>query len=308
MVYSGLPLILGMMSIVLQTHITTGFMPKTTYNRFKPRIIMGESQNKEVSEDGVYVVDSMPKPLPTELKNTYFLLRHGQSWGNVAGVISSARALATSEKHSLTPLGYEQGKDSAADLLKLLELSLKEENAADGKNAKSVYFYSSPFSRARQTALACLDGICDEVNNKKVQNLNIKIQKELVIEDGLMERYFGRLDDAEIRTYAYVWPVDMVDECHTAFDVESVAAVSTRLRELILKIESSDLHKDGEGDFIVMASHADVLQIMQLYAAGVDNVGKFSSYRFGNGEVREMGRSPSTLPDPSPLEPPKIGT
>jgi len=56
----------------------------------------------------------------------------------------------------------------------------------------------------RQTALACLDGICDEVNNKKVQNLNIKIQKELVIEDGLMERYFGRLDDAEIHTYAYV--------------------------------------------------------------------------------------------------------
>lgn len=100
----------------------------------------------------------------------------------------------------------------------------------------------------------------------------------------------------------------MVDECHTAFDVESVAAVSTRLRELILKIESSDLHKDGEGDFIVMASHADVLQIMQLYAAGVDNVGKFSSYRFGNGEVRQMGRSPDTLPDPSPLEPPKIGT
>lgn len=56
----------------------------------------------------------------------------------------------------------------------------------------------------RQTALACLDGICDEANSKKVQDLNINVQKELVIEDGLMERYFGRLDDAEIHTYAYV--------------------------------------------------------------------------------------------------------
>lgn len=148
MVFSSLPLILVMISIVVQRHVTSSFMPSSTHNRVKPCIIMDESRNKEVSKDGVYVVHSMPKPLPTKLKNTYFLLRHGQSWGNVAGVISSARSLATSEKHSLTPLGYEQGKESAADLLKLLESNLKEEDGVE-KKAKSVYFYSSPFSRAR---------------------------------------------------------------------------------------------------------------------------------------------------------------
>ncbi len=100
----------------------------------------------------------------------------------------------------------------------------------------------------------------------------------------------------------------MYDPTHRAFDVESVAAVSTRLREVILKIEESDLHSDSEGDIICLTSHADVLQIMQLYASGAKNVGCFSSYRFGNGEVRRMGRSTDTLPEPQPLAPPKIGT
>lgn len=70
---------------------------------------------------------------------------------------------------------------------------------------------------------------------------------------------------------AYVWPVDMFDPCHCAFEVESVAAVSTRLRETILKIEDSNIHKEG-GDMIVLTSHADVLQILQVYASGAKNV------------------------------------
>lgn len=81
-----------------------------------------------------------------------------------------------------------------------------------------------------------------------------------------MQRYFGRLDNQAIHTYAYIWPVDMFDVTHTAFDVESVAAVATRLRETIMSIDNDPIHK--EGDIIVLVSHADVLQILQLYAAG----------------------------------------
>jgi len=58
----------------------------------------------------------------------------------------------------------------------------------------------------------------------------------------------------------------MFDVTHTAFDVESVAAVASRLRETILSIDTHPIHK--EGDIIVLVSHADVLQILQLYAAG----------------------------------------
>ncbi len=95
----------------------------------------------------------------------------------------------------------------------------------------------------------------------------------------------------------------MYDTTHTAFEVESVAAVSTRIRESITDIDSK--HKD---DIIVLVSHADVLQITQLYAAGAENVGSFSSYRFTNGEVREMARTVDSLPEAQPLEPPKPGT
>lgn len=257
----------------------------------------------QITNDGVYIVNEMPSPLP-QLKNTYYLLRHGQSWGNVEGVISSARSLATSEKHGLTPLGYEQGKSSAENLISLIKRVLQQ-NSNGSNEPKNVIFYSSPFSRARQTAQACLDGIAEPENQNMIEELGLTIQNEIKIEDGLMERFFGRLDDEPIHTYAYVWPVDMYDCTHVAFEVESVAAVSTRLRETILTIEEAT---EDEGNFIVLTSHADVLQIMQLYAAGASNVGKFSSYRFGNGEVREMGRTVDTLPEPQPLQPPTPGT
>lgn len=98
--------------------------------------------------------------------------------------------------------------------------------------------------------------------------------------------------------------VDMFMPTHTAFDVESVAAVSTRIRSALLEIDSQH---STPGNHIVLTSHADVLQITQVYAAGLENVGEFSSYRFGNGEVRRMGRDVHSLPQPVPLQPPKRG-
>lgn len=254
---------------------------------------------QQVTKDGVYIVDGMPDPLP-ELKNTYYLLRHGQSEGNVEGVISSARSLATSEKHGLTKLGYEQGFDSAANLLEFIQ--------SKSSSAKKVYFYSSPFARARQTAVACLDGIASKDENQAiVKDLALDIQKDIIIDDGLMERFFGDLDATPLPTYAYVWPEDQKDVTQTGrFNVESVAATATRLREVIMRIEESDLHKKEDGDIIVLTAHADVVQICQLYASGIDNVGDFSSYRFGNGEVRFVGRTPDTLPKREPLEMPEV--
>ena len=234
----------------------------------------------------------MPKGLP-ELKNSYYLLRHGQSTANVAGIISSARSLAGSTKHGLTELGWTQGRSSAKPLLNLIN--------KDGNNGKKVFFYSSPFARARQTAEACLQGL-DECKDE-INESNLEIVRDIGIDDGLMERYFGRLDGKALMTYAYVWPVDMFDPTHTAFEVESVSEVATRVGEAILRIE--DKH---EGDVIVLASHADTLQITQLYAANAPNVGAFSQYRFTNGEVRSMLRTPESLPDASPLKPPERGT
>lgn len=238
----------------------------------------------------------MPEWIPTDLQNKYYLLRHGQSSANVASIISSARTLAYSDKHGLTPLGYQQGKESAANLIELL---LKENATSNDK----IILVSSPFARARQTAQACLEGL-EEAHKQQLQSMGIHLDKSIVLHDGLVERHFGRLDGQAIYTYAYVWPLDKFNVTHTAFDVESVAAVCTRIRNVVLELDAkySQSH-------IVLVSHADVLQIAQLYAARATNVGDFSSYRFKNGEVRcmKMGTT-DHLPQPAPLEAPQRGT
>ena len=282
---------------------TTGFVSihRTASTSFGTRRNIASSS---ITNPSILVVDEMPPSLQP-LKNYYYLLRHGQSTATVAGIISSARSLAGSTKHGLTLLGIKQGSDSAAPLLDFIAEDLNDGDDSIIQSSKQVYFYSSPFARAKETAEACLKGISnDEKLTNKVNSLGLKVHHDISLEDGLMERYFGRLDGMELQTYAYVWPVDMMMPTHTAFDVESVAAVSTRIRETLLNIEEQ--HSEG-GDHIVLTSHADVLQITQVYAAGLENVGKFSQYRFGNGEVRRMGRSVDTLPEAVPLQPPKRG-
>jgi probable phosphoglycerate mutase len=248
----------------------------------------------------------MPPPLPSSenLKNKYYLLRHGQSTANVAEIISSARSLAYTDTHGLTDTGYQQGKDSAKQLLDLLD---SEEERKDNKSRRLV-FVSSPFARAKQTAQACVDGLKEahlerlEKNKNKLSDL--QLDEEIAMEDRLVERYFGRLDAQAIYTYAYVWPLDQFNVTHTAFDVESVAAVCHRIFAIVQDCEQQ--YKDCH---LVLVSHADVLQIAQLYAAGADNVGLFSAYRFKNGEVRPMiVGSTNHLPDPLPLEAPDRGT
>jgi len=264
---------------------------------FRSRRYFAATTNAQ--DPSVLVVDEMPPPLPP-LNNYYYLLRHGQSTANVEGIISSARSLSGSTKHGLTLLGIEQARDSAASLIDSIA-----EDMHNDDSTKQVYFYSSPFARAKETAEQCLKGInANEEVADKVKSLGLEINTDITLDDGLLERYFGRLDGKELPTYAYVWPVDMMLPTHTAFDVESIATVSTRIRNTLVKIDAE--HPKG-GDHIVLTSHADTLQITQVYAAGIDNVGRFSEYRFGNGEVRKMGRSVDTLPEAVPLQPPKRG-
>jgi broad specificity phosphatase PhoE len=259
-------------------------------------LVASSAQNEAVPE--VQIVRHMPEPLPEKLKNHYYLLRHGLSTANVAGIISSARSLAYSDKHGLTDVGYQQGVASANELLRLLK--------QNSKRGEKIVFISSPFARARQTAQACIDGLLrqeQQTGGAITKELGLELSTDIVLNVGLMERYFGRLDNEAIYTYAYVWPLDKFNTTHTAFDVESVAAVCTRLRQVVQDLEAT--YTDSH---IVWVSHADVLQIAQLYGAGAENVGTFSSYRFGNGEVRAMSRTVDSLPDPAPLPPPQRGT
>jgi hypothetical protein len=145
--------------------------------RLTPKLSLALSSSMTKSNHGIYIVDKMPDPLPFPLKMNYYLLRHGQSWGNVEGVISSCRSLATSDRHGLTPLGYEQATASAKSLLSFIMNEKKHEGR--------IYFYSSPFARARQTAQACLEGLKDTIMGN---DTNLDIHDDVIIHDGLMER------------------------------------------------------------------------------------------------------------------------
>jgi len=161
--------------------------------------------------------------------------------------------------------------------------------------------------RTKETAEACLEELSTEDKNRCIEKLNLHVQSDVILEDGFVERYFGRLDGDKLYTYAYVWPVDVFDVTHKAFDVESVAGVCARTGEAIQRIDNSPLHSGSDGDVIVVVSHADTLQILQTYAAGLQNVGKFSQYRFNNGEVRALKQTPDSLPPPVALKVPKPG-
>jgi broad specificity phosphatase PhoE len=245
----------------------------------------------------VQVIDEVPPPLSSDLlRNKYYLLRHGQSTANVAEVISSCRSLAYTSRHGLTDLGYNQGMEASAELLDILERTTRR--------GERLVFVSSPFARAYQTAQACLTGLESADHQDRLGRLGMKVSSNVEVHDDLVERYFGRLDGQALYTYGYVWPLDMFDSTHTAFDVESVAAVCARFRSVIQDLEV----RHGPNCHVVLVSHADVLQIAQLYASGSDNVGSFSSYRFKNGEIREMVvGSTDFLPKPVPLEPPQRG-
>jgi broad specificity phosphatase PhoE len=153
----------------------------------------------------------------------------------------------------------------------------------------------------------------DETLNSRLGG-EATIVPDIYYHDLLLERSFGRLDNEAIYTYAYVWPLDKHDLLHTAFDVESVAAVCTRIYQFIKDLEQVQFHDDNNNKnsttHVVCVSHADVLQIAQLYAANAPNIGEFSSYRFGNGEIRRMimNGGVESLPAPGPLQAPQRGT
>lgn len=216
------------------------------------------------------------------LKNRYFALRHGQSTANVEGVISSLPAVGTTT-HGLTPLGVEQARSAAPQIL-----------AALGGTAElsRLVVYASDFTRARETAEEAQAALHSLAGSATTAG---PVVGQLT---ALRERWFGDLDAKDVATYNDVWPLDLLDAHHVTFGVESVERVAQRLRAMFLELEA--LHGDVPGTPVLLTSHADTLQIMQCLVARAD-VRLFSQYRFGNGEVRALGESPDTLPTPKPL-------
>jgi len=223
----------------------------------------------------------IPPYLPP-LKNRYFALRHGLSTANVAGIISSLPAVGTTN-HGLTDEGRAQARGSAQDIV----------DAVGAKNIQRLVVISSDFTRARETAEEAVAGLA------ALGHFPPKALPEVRTLEALRERWFGDLDGEDVATYNDVWPLDLEDATHESFGVESVTSVAGRLRGMFLQLEE-ELEGDAGPVPVLLTSHADTLQIMQLYVARAD-LRFFSQYRFKNGEVRALGESPDTLPEAMPL-------
>ena len=255
------------------------------------------------------LVDVVDRPVtifrPKKLRNTYYGLRHGESEANLEGIISSdpVRGYST---HGLTAVGKVQSRRAATALIDVVG----RENFLKG----DCIFLSSDFRRARQTTeqtilalnhllyfeeAPILEASPSFTTSKATKMGSVKSLGRLysgqphpaiTINELLRERSFGQLDQQVLLWYNKVWPVDKVDAFNNRFGVESVQDVCKRVSIFVKEMEKT--HKKKH---IVMTSHADTLQIMQMFLSGTDPR-EFSSYRFKNGEVRNMEQVPPPVP------------
>lgn len=164
----------------------------------------------------------------TQLKNTYYGMRHGQSQANCEGLVVSTPENGI-HQYGLSDQGRQQ-------VLK----SIKQPGGVD----KQTRIYSSDFKRARETAelvhaqLACIHPI----------RWNAKLR----------ERNFGDFELGPDSNYSITWAQDAVDGAHTNNNVESAEAVMTRVTGLV-----NELENQFTGETFLLVAHGDTLQILQ---------------------------------------------
>lgn len=173
----------------------------------------------------------------SNLKNEYFILRHGKSLANEIGKIVSHPKDGT-KSYGLTKEGRGQ-----------VEKTITE--AIDKKILDSeTIIISSDFKRARETA---------EIAK------NILKTQPIILKINLRERYFGDWDQTDHNNYKETWSLDSSDASHKIKNVESVNEVVKRATEMIKELENKHSNKK-----ILLVSHGDTLQILQTAFEKVD--------------------------------------
>nr|WP_067286344.1 histidine phosphatase family protein [Marinobacterium profundum] len=180
----------------------------------------------------------------TQFNNSYYLMRHGQSEANVAGLIVSAPLTGTTG-FGLTAEGERQVQLSLANF--------------DGPRPTRVI--SSDFLRARQTAALAAGYF-------KLPSPELDI--------GLRERFFGGWEGQADSGYREVWQRDEIDtngsRDKAAEDAGSqgqgaVEPVSCVLQRGLDTLRALDARHAGE--VLLLVSHGDLVQILQTAFVGL---------------------------------------
>jgi len=169
-----------------------------------------------------------------ELRNRFWLLRHGQSAANQAGLIASSPEVAVSQFGLTTP-----GQDQVASSVEQHEKVLGD----------VTQIFTSDFRRTRETAQIA------------ARLLNAPVEETMQ----LRERHFGEWDGKSDEHYQAVWSADAEAPTHQQWQVESVAAVALRMSQFIRTVDQS-----GVDQTFLIVSHGDPLQILLTAASGRD--------------------------------------
>ena len=166
---------------------------------------------------------------PVAVHNRYFVMRHGQSIANVAGVIVSDPQNGV-EGYGLSDEGKRQ---ALASITHAEPLHRFDEN---------LVIVSSDFKRCRETA---------EIVSEYLKTANV------ALEPRLRERFFGTLELGPNTGYAKVWEQDLVNGAQRVLGAESTQDVLERALATV-----ADLEQTFKGETILLVSHGDTLQIL----------------------------------------------
>uniref|UniRef100_A0A0G4FQI6 Phosphoglycerate mutase (2,3-diphosphoglycerate-dependent) n=1 Tax=Chromera velia CCMP2878 TaxID=1169474 RepID=A0A0G4FQI6_9ALVE len=188
-------------------------------------------------------------------KGAVILVRHGQSEANVLKIISCDPTVSV-HQHGLTEVGRQQAKETASQLLKLIEEKY-------GENT-TVHILTSDFKRARETA-------CELLEIFKEGGL----QPSLSLKEGLRERSFGRLNGESTDKYEEVWKLDAAQEGKDeSLGQETTDRVQSRALKVLedhqeqISACGGDSGSESRPSVTVLVAHGDVLQIVQTHFEG----------------------------------------
>lgn len=187
------------------------------------------------------------------LQNRYFIIRHGESKANVAGLIVSSPANGV-EKYGLSDKGCSQVSNAFI---------------AEKRLAADTVIVSSDFKRTLETAAIAF----------KCLSASTQVQ----IEPLLRERYFGEWELGDSKNYEKVWQSDADDPNHTEQGVESVLSVLERLNALLKIVEANYVDKN-----VLLVSHGDILQMLQTAFDGVEPSKHRSIPHLNTAEIRQL--------------------
>lgn len=188
------------------------------------------------------------------LKNRYFLMRHGESLANLADKIISSPENGC-EGYGLSELGREQAGRLAGE---------------SGLGPETRVFCSD-FLRTRQTAdIAAATLGCATP----------------VLEPRLRERFFGIWEGTSASNYEPVWRRDEADQVG-----DGVEPAGELTRRLVAVLE--DLEAGEDGQCYLLVSHGDPLRFLQVWAQRRPAREHQSIRHFAPAEVRELRNAPA---------------